>query len=147
MIPPGPSVFLRGIAKPHGGREPGMAKAKTVLVVGLMSLVAMLSVGLSGTPAVAGENLKLAHMFAPDSLPGRSAVKFVELVKEKPKGGITITVLPGGVLGDERANLHQLENNSLSSCPAPRERRGTHRGRVSADGPFSAAGEHRRPCA
>lgn len=59
------------------------------------------------------EDYKLGHQFAPDSLPGLSAVKFAELVEEKTGGETTITVLPGGALGDERANLEQLSNGSL----------------------------------
>lgn len=81
----------------------------TCLLLALAALVA----GLLGGPALAGENLKLAHQFAPDSLPGKSAAKFADLVAEKTKGNIKLTVLPGGALGDERANLQQLENGSL----------------------------------
>jgi len=77
-----------------------------VLVVCVVILVGTL-------PAAAGENLKLAHQFAPDSLPGKSAARFAELVAEKSKGAVKVTVLPGGALGDERANLQQLENGSL----------------------------------
>lgn len=63
--------------------------------------------------AVSAEDLKLAHQFAPDSLPGKSAVYFANLVKQRSNGATTIAVIPGGSLGDERANLQQLENGSL----------------------------------
>jgi tripartite ATP-independent transporter DctP family solute receptor len=79
-----------------------------------VSIVVACAAILAGTlPAAAAENLKLAHQFAPDSLPGKSAAKFAELVAEKSKGAMKVTVLPGGALGDERANLQQLENGSL----------------------------------
>jgi tripartite ATP-independent transporter DctP family solute receptor len=80
---------------------------------GVSVLVVCLGILVGTLPAGAAENLKLAHQFAPDSLPGKSAAKFAELVAEKSKGAVKVTVLPGGALGDERANLQQLENGSL----------------------------------
>ncbi|MEO5702048.1 MAG: TRAP transporter substrate-binding protein [Casimicrobiaceae bacterium] len=65
------------------------------------------------SPLVHADDLKLAHQFAPDSLPGKSAAYFANLVKQRSNGATTITVIPGGSLGDERANLQQLENGSL----------------------------------
>lgn len=76
-------------------------------------LLACIGLLAGALPAAAGENLKLAHQFAPDSLPGKSAAKFADLVAERTKGAIKVTVLPGGALGDERANLQQIENGSL----------------------------------
>lgn len=58
-------------------------------------------------------NFKLAHQFAPDSLPGQSATHFAELVKTKSNGATTITVIPGGALGDEKSNLQQVANGSI----------------------------------
>ena len=63
--------------------------------------------------AAFADNLKLAHMFAPTSLPGQSAAHFADLVKQKTGGATTITVIPGGALGDEGANLQQLQNGSI----------------------------------
>ena len=63
--------------------------------------------------ALAQTTLKLAHQFAPDSLPGQSAVKFADSVAKKTDGRITIQVLPGGALGDERSNLQQLGSGSI----------------------------------
>ncbi len=60
-----------------------------------------------------GANFKLAHQFAPDSLPGQSAAHFAELVVSKTKGATKITVLPGGALGDEKSNLQQLSNGAI----------------------------------
>lgn len=74
-------------------------------------LAVVCGVALAG-PAAAGK-LTLGHQFAPDSLPGESAQRFADLVAEKTKGETTITVVPGGGLGDERANLQQLSNGSL----------------------------------
>lgn len=67
---------------------------------------------LTGHTAQAAD-FKLAHQFAPDSLPGQSASYFAELVESKTGGDSTVTVLPGGALGDERANLQQLESGSI----------------------------------
>lgn len=75
------------------------------VILGLLILI--------GGPADAKTNLKAAHMFSPVSLPGQSAQKFAELVKEKSNGDLEITMLPGGALGDERANLQQLESGSI----------------------------------
>ena len=63
-------------------------------------------------PALA-DKFTLGHQFAPDSLPGQSAQHFADLVAEKTGGETTVTVIPGGGLGDERANLQQLSNGSL----------------------------------
>jgi len=63
--------------------------------------------------AALADNLKLAHMFVPTSLSGQSAAHFAELVKQKTNGATTITVIPGGALGDELANLQQLQNGSI----------------------------------
>src|SRR5690606_27988974 len=67
---------------------------------------------IAGTAGHAAE-LKLAHQFAPDSLPGQSAQHLADLVAKKTGGATTITVLPGGALGDERANLQQLGTGSI----------------------------------
>ncbi|MGO1164059.1 TRAP transporter substrate-binding protein [Brucella sp. C7-11G] len=72
----------------------------------------VLTTGLFAHGALA-ENFKLAHQFAPDSLPGLSAQRFADLVSEKTKGESKVTVLPGGALGDERANLQQVETGSI----------------------------------
>ncbi|PWW00615.1 tripartite ATP-independent transporter DctP family solute receptor [Hoeflea marina] len=56
---------------------------------------------------------RLAHQFAPDSLPGQSAQHFADLVAEKTGGASSVTVLPGGALGDERANLQQVGSESI----------------------------------
>lgn len=77
----------------------------TLFAAGLAMLVA-------GAATEASE-LKLAHQFAPDSLPGQSAQHFAELVAQKTGGATTVTVLPGGALGDERANLQQLSTGSI----------------------------------
>ena len=58
--------------------------------------------------AHAQTSLRLAHQFAPDSLPGKSAQHFADAVAAKTGNAVKITVLPGGALGDERANLQQL---------------------------------------
>jgi len=79
----------------------------------LCGIVVLLWVMWGVMPAIAAKDLKLAHMFAPDSLPAKSALKFAELVSEKTKGAIKITVIPGGALGDERANTQQVANGSL----------------------------------
>ena len=77
-----------------------------------LGAVALFATVVYGGSALA-DDLKLAHQFAPDSLPGKSAVHFANLVKQRSSGATTITVIPGGSLGDERANLQQLENGSL----------------------------------
>lgn len=77
-------------------------------------LVTAVGIGalLAWSPAL-GEDFKLAHQFSPDSLPGQSAQHFAELVAEKTQRDSLVTVLPGGALGDERANLQQLTNGSI----------------------------------
>jgi tripartite ATP-independent transporter DctP family solute receptor len=76
-------------------------------------LFAVLGGALALSQAAQAANFKLAHQFAPDSLPGQSATHFVELVKTKSNGATTITVIPGGALGDEKSNLQQVANGSI----------------------------------
>ncbi len=68
---------------------------------------------LFAAPLAHAENFKLGHQFAPDSLPGLSAQHFADLVASKTNNDSKVTVLPGGALGDERANLQQLESGSI----------------------------------
>ncbi|WP_212525775.1 TRAP transporter substrate-binding protein [Actibacterium sp. MT2.3-13A] len=68
---------------------------------------------LSAVGAGKAEDFRLAHQFAPDSLPGKSAQHFADLVAEKTNGESKVTVLPGGALGDERANLQQIGSGSV----------------------------------
>jgi tripartite ATP-independent transporter DctP family solute receptor len=72
----------------------------------LLSLAAATLITLGA--AQAQTTLRLAHQFAPDSLPGKSAQKFADTVAAKTNNAVKVTVLPGGSLGDERANLQQL---------------------------------------
>lgn len=74
---------------------------------------ALAAVAVSSTALHAQTTLKLAHQFAPDSLPGKSAQRFSELVQSKTGGAVRVTVLPGGALGDERANLQQLGSGTI----------------------------------
>lgn len=79
----------------------------------LLSLTA-LAVGLGAwTGPAAAVDLKLAHQFAPDSIPGQSATRFAESVAAKSGGNIKVTVIPGGALGDQRANIQQLQAGSI----------------------------------
>lgn len=82
-----------------------MTKIASVLMAGTFC-------ALVASPAAA-DKLTLGHQFSPESLPGESAQHFADLVSEKTGGETTITVIPGGALGDERANLQQLSNGSL----------------------------------
>lgn len=79
----------------------------------LLPVVAASFVAIAPVVGADAADLKLAHQFSPDSLPGQSAQHFADLVKEKSAGDTTVTVLPGGALGDERANLQQLGNGSI----------------------------------
>lgn len=82
-----------------------MSKLSKFLIAGALCT-------LAAHPAAA-EKLTLGHQFAPDSLPGLSAQHFADKVAELTNGETTVTVIPGGALGDERANLQQLSNGSL----------------------------------
>lgn len=68
---------------------------------------------LSAIVASNAEEFRIAHQFAPDSLPGKSAQHFADLVADKTNGESTVTVLPGGALGDERANLQQIGSDAI----------------------------------
>lgn len=79
----------------------------------LFFCAALAAAALPGSGVYADTSLRLAHQFSPDSLPGRSAERFAELVKTKSNGTVTVTVLAGGALGDERANLQQLKSGTI----------------------------------
>ncbi len=77
-----------------------------MLIRSLSTLAATLTLAMG--VAHAETTLRLAHQFAPDSLPGKSAQHFADAVAAKTGNAVKVTVLPGGALGDERANLQQL---------------------------------------
>lgn len=63
--------------------------------------------------AYAEIELKLGHMFAAQSLPGKVADRFAELVADKSQGNIIIKVFGNGHFGDERNNLSLLNQGKL----------------------------------
>lgn len=78
-----------------------------------LSICAVIMAMVAPSIVAAQTTLKLAHQFAPDSLPGKSAIQFADKVAEKTGGRIKVQVLPAGSLGDERANLQQLTSGSI----------------------------------
>ena len=61
--------------------DPSQRSRRVVFAAGALCLL------LGGVSVKAlAEDLKLAHQFAPDSLPGKSAVYFANLVKQRTNG-------------------------------------------------------------
>lgn len=78
-----------------------------------LGLIAGLALTLGLQSAMAVEKLRLGHN-QPENHPIHKAmVKFADLVKERSKGDIQITVYPNGVLGSEREMLEQVQNGIL----------------------------------
>ncbi len=83
-----------------------------------IGLVAALALALGAQSAMAVEKMRLAHSLPEDHAVHKALVKFAELVKERSKGDIEITVYPNGVLGGERETLEQVQNGILEFTKA-----------------------------
>lgn len=87
-------------------------KLKTV------GLLAGLILAFGASTGWAVEKMRLGHGLPEDHPAHKSMVKFAELVKERSKGEIEITVFANGVLGGEREMLEQVQNGILEMTKA-----------------------------
>ena len=83
-----------------------------------LGLAAALALAFGAQSAMAVEKMRLAHSLPEDHAVHKALVKFAELVKERSKGDIEITVFPNGVLGGERETLEQVQNGILEFSKA-----------------------------
>jgi tripartite ATP-independent transporter DctP family solute receptor len=80
----------------------------------LLGLLAGCAAMLAGTGASAAEfKLKLAHEVAADSTQHAAATRFAQLVKERTKGGIEITVYPNSGLGPAQQALNLMRGGTI----------------------------------
>jgi TRAP-type transport system periplasmic protein len=78
------------------------------LVLGILMLLAH-----SGPAFAATYKLKLGHASSAESSQQRAVVKFAELVKERTKGDVEITVYPGSVLGADQQMINLARGGSI----------------------------------
>jgi len=81
-------------------------------------LLAGLALAFSTHSVLAVEKMRLGHGLAEDHAIHKAVVKFAELVKERSKGEIQISIFANGVLGGEREMLEQVQNGVLEITKA-----------------------------
>lgn len=80
----------------------------------------VLLICLSATVFAAGQNdggvktLRYAHMNTPESIAGKQAIHFAELVNEKTGGSIVIEVYPSSQLGTIQEQAEMLSNGTVA---------------------------------
>lgn len=79
----------------------------------MLAAVAALVVAASGAFAADPIKLRLSHSVAPTSPYHLGSMKFAELVAEKTNGEIAVDVFHSAQLGDERANIEDLQMGTL----------------------------------
>jgi len=77
-----------------------------------------IALGMAAYSVGAVEKMRLGHGLPEDHAVHKAVVKFAELVKERSKGEIEISVFPNGVLGNEREMLEQVQNGILEFTKA-----------------------------
>lgn len=83
-----------------------------------LGLFAALTLAFGAQSALAVEKMRLAHGLQEDHAVHKAMVKFADLVKQRSKGEIEITIFANGVLGGERETLEQVQNGVLEMTKA-----------------------------
>ena len=71
------------------------------------------AVALSGSPLAQSLKLRLGHASSAESSQQVALVKFVELVKERSKGDVEITVFPASTLGTDQQMINLTRGGSI----------------------------------
>ena len=84
--------------------------------IGLFLFMVFLAVGVfaNGQNDDGVKKLRYAHMNSPESVAGRQAVHFAELVKEKSGGSIEVEVYPSSQLGTIQEQAEMLSNGTVA---------------------------------
>ena len=82
------------------------------------NLLLALGLAFAAHSASAVEKMRLGHGLAEDHPVHIAISKFADLVKERSKGDIQITIFANGVLGGERELLEQVQNDVLEMTKA-----------------------------
>jgi len=80
---------------------------------GWLVILALLSVAVWSSPAIAQTTLKMGTQFAPKAIPTLALEKFADYVKEKTNGKYAIRIFPGGQLGPDREMQQSLKMGTL----------------------------------
>ena len=83
-----------------------------------LGLLAAFALAFGAQSAMAVEKMRLGHSLPEDHAVHKAMVKFAEMVKERSKGDIQISIFPNGVLGGERETLEQVQNGALEMTKA-----------------------------
>lgn len=86
---------------------------KTCLWKGLLTAALLFDV-MASTPALAGQQWRLAHVIAAGTPIDVAARRFAELVKIRTKGEIEMSVHPAGQLGGERAIIEGVQLGTIA---------------------------------
>ena len=83
-----------------------------------LGLLAGLALAFGTSSVFAVEKMRLAHSLPEDHAVHKAMVKFADLVKERSKGDVEISIFPNGVLGGERETLEQVQNGAVDMTKA-----------------------------
>ena len=80
-----------------------------------MAALAAFAMCLSLSLPANAATLRMGHHHAVGGMIDKTANKFAELVKEKTNGEVTIQIIPGAQLGQERELFDLLNNNGVDA--------------------------------
>src|SRR5262245_65401153 len=79
----------------------------------LRTATLVLVVAISSTATAQQYKMKWAHATPVEETQHLAAVKFTELVKERTKGAIEVTVYPGSVLGNDAQMINLMGGGTI----------------------------------
>ena len=87
---------------------------KSLITAAIASLVVFVAAPVSAQDVIKGEfKIKMATPSAPEDSCVMAFYKFRQLVQERSKGRITVTVFPNGQLGDHLGSITQMQAGNL----------------------------------
>lgn len=96
---------------------PTALEKRSGFAVRLASLLGAVSLLLSVAPTGAADfpkmNIKLGTVAVGDPFYHKGSLKFAELVKERTQGNVTVQVIAGGQLGNEKDLIEQVKNGVI----------------------------------
>ena len=82
------------------------------ILVGTMAMIATAGNALAAD-AFPKMNIRLGTVAVGDPFYHKGSLKFAELVKERTQGAVTVQVIPGGQLGNEKDLIEQVKNGVI----------------------------------
>jgi len=90
-----------------------LVRSAWLVLAGMMTMIAPVSNVDAADPAFPKMTIKLGTVAAGDPFFHKGSLKFAELVKERTQAAVTIQVIPGGQLGNEKDLIEQVKNGVI----------------------------------